>query len=427
MARKKSPKKKAHRKSQASKASSKTRKNTSSSKPSTTKAKVAVKKATDFKPLWSEKLNWWAAFGVALLLMLGTASYIMWDFLTHEKVVLYKDIASDSINSYWPRDVNKAITQEKIESGAFQTPSWNPYYGMGRPAGVPAPQPIMKLFRLPSTLSQAILAMGVPKGLGIMHTVAHKRIVSIFSDYFLLFIVSFLYFRALGTRKISAIIGSLLFTFSGYAIMGLGGWTTELAAVTKCVVMLLGIELMLRKNIWYVLPIAVLMLGVNPRVAFYGVFGVIYATWRYLELHQKIDKGFPILIGKLGALVLVGWLVKATPIISQFYRISSSPRVSGGASLASRLSDQAMFEFADPLHYATVILRFFHNDLLGAGGEFKGWYNYLEAPTFYCGLIALLLVPQVFQFLSKKQRIAYGSVLAFWLLIILFPWFRYAF
>ena len=45
---------------------------------------------------------------------------------------------------------------------------------------------------------------------------------------------------------------------------------------------------------------------------------------------------------------------------------------------------------------AAAILRQFSNDMAGTGSHFLGWQNYLEAPSSYCGLICLLLTPQVF-------------------------------
>jgi hypothetical protein len=44
---------------------------------------------------------------------------------------------------------------------------------------------------------------------------------------------------------------------------------------------------------------------------------------------------------------------------------------------------------------------------MGTGSNFSGWYNYLEAPLFYAGLIMFLLIPQLFQFLNKKRKIVF--------------------
>ena len=101
--------------------------------------------------------------------------------------------------------------------------------------------------------------------------------------------------------------------------------------------------------------------------------------------------------------------------------------MSGTVSLAPKLSEMPMFGLEEPLHYLTLITRFLGNDLLGNGNEYVGWRNYLEAPLFYCGLLTLLLLPQVFVQLKGKKRLLYIAFSSFWLVLLIFPYFRYAF
>src|SRR6185369_9469619 len=86
-----------------------------------------------------------------------------------------------------------------------------------------------------------------------------------------------------------------------------------------------------------------------------------------------------------------------------------------------------MFATGSALHNITAVMRLFSCDLMGTGSDFKGWENYLEAPTFYTGLLSLILFPAVFGFLDKRRKIIYGVFLSFWILPVLFPYFRYAF
>ena len=64
---------------------------------------------------------------------------------------------------------------------------------------------------------------------------------------------------------------------------------------------------------------------------------------------------------------------------------------------------------------------------MGTAENFRGWYNYLEAPLTYCGLLCLLLVPQAFVAASRRQKIIYGLLLGAILLTTVFPWFRFLF
>ena len=65
--------------------------------------------------------------------------------------------------------------------------------------------------------------------------------------------------------------------------------------------------------------------------------------------------------------------------------------------------------------------------MLGAGDDFHGWLNYLEAPLTYCGLFCLVIFPQVFVGASWRRRFIYALVSLAILIPTVFPWFRYFF
>src|SRR5437870_1721689 len=65
--------------------------------------------------------------------------------------------------------------------------------------------------------------------------------------------------------------------------------------------------------------------------------------------------------------------------------------------------------------------------MLGTGDDFRGLWNYLEAPLAYIGLFSLLIFPQVFVGATKRQCILYSGFLCLILIPTIFPWFRYLF
>jgi uncharacterized membrane protein YfhO len=75
----------------------------------------------------------------------------------------------------------------------------------------------------------------------------------------------------------------------------------------------------------------------------------------------------------------------------------------------------------------TAVLRPFGNDLIGTGNDFRGWQNYLEAPMTYCGLVCLVIFPQIFVGSTLRHRILYGLFFCAILVTTLFPWLRYSF
>ena len=126
----------------------------------------------------------------------------------------------------------------------------------------------------------------------------------------------------------------------------------------------------------------------------------------------------------LGAL---GILISSVFSLPNLMQMLDSPRVSGGASYASTLAAASAFELGGGSYLLTLLMRTFSSDLLGNGIDYKGWGNYLEAPLSYCGLIALLLVPQLFGFLRTRQRIVYATFLGIFIFAEIFPWFRQGF
>lgn len=127
----------------------------------------------------------------------------------------------------------------------------------------------------------------------------------------------------------------------------------------------------------------------------------------------------------MAGLGAIGVCINAILFLSPLLQMINSPRVSGESGYYDLLKTQPIFKFIDKIQLATVILRSFSNDLLGAGIKYKGWYNYLEAPIFYVGLPSLLLVPQLFSFLNKERKKIFYAYILFWTVFLLFPYFRY--
>jgi uncharacterized membrane protein YfhO len=90
------------------------------------------------------------------------------------------------------------------------------------------------------------------------------------------------------------------------------------------------------------------------------------------------------------------------------------------------LLSQSALIFESGLHYLTALMRLFSPEMLGSSNQFGGWHNYMEAPMFYCGLINLLVLPQVFQFLDKRKKQIYAVSLIVVMLPVILPFFRYS-
>ncbi|MEZ4886662.1 MAG: YfhO family protein [Chitinophagales bacterium] len=238
-------------------------------------------------------------------------------------------------------------------------------------------------------------------------------------------ILFFLYLRTVGFTRLTCLIGSLLMAFSGYAILG-STWYGHSKFVFEGVFVLLAFELLFKQNKWWLFPISI-MFFLGSKLYFIGIFLLLYSLFRFMDTKGWKPQELLQLYLKMGILGLLGLTFTAPFLGSTVYKFLYSPRVAGDVSYVDSLSSTPIFYLETPLHYLTALTRFFSNDLLGTGSNYAGWKNYLEAPEFYCGLLTLLLIPQLFTFLNRRRKILYACFLGFWIWLIVFPYFRYAF
>jgi len=344
-------------------------------------------------------------FAILCIALLITGLFVFKDYLLFKKLYLFKDIGSDTINLFYPHlmHISDYVRHEGI-------PRWSFNQGMGQnifPGGIEDPFTLMLI-----ALGKQYMAYGI----------AYVEFLKVF----LAGIVFYLYLRVLDLGRYTSLLGALLFAFSGYMILGTGWWANHSLFVLHGAFLLFAFEKLFRQDSrkWFPLAVAVVA---GPKIFFYAEFLLLYSVFRSIDEYGVRIKKFLCLIFKLSWLGLLGLAISSFFLIGNVLQALQSPRVAGQASYAHILASTPIFFLEKPLHYSTVIMRLFSNDLLGAGNAYQGWYTYLEAPCFYCGLLTLLLFPQVFGSLDKKRKITYLLFISFWVLLIIFPHFRYAF
>jgi len=348
------------------------------------------------------KIVWLIALGLIFIV----AFFVFKDYLLFNKVYLFKDIGSDTMNGLYPY-----IYYTAGQVAGHQFPTWTFSWGMGQNI-------FSLLFRDPFDI---FLFLGGKNN--VAYGLIYKELFKV-SGGGLLF---YFYLRTMNRTYFTSVLGSLLFAFCGFMIVG-GGWSFFSYEAFGAALLLLGFELMFAGRSQLLFPVSVFLVGISTPVNLYlyGVFLAIYAVLRCFQ-SGKDTRSMGLLFVRMAGSGLVGVLMAAPFIIPNIIMILNSPRGGGGDSFMQTLGSAHMFETADKLSIGTSVMRFFASDLLGSGYDFKGWKNILEAPMFYCGLPCLLLLPQVFQFLDKKVKIAFAVVLGLWLLPIVFPYFRWAF
>ncbi|OGH62483.1 MAG: hypothetical protein A3G34_12855 [Candidatus Lindowbacteria bacterium RIFCSPLOWO2_12_FULL_62_27] len=342
----------------------------------------------------------------ALICLIGFIVYR--DFLSGEKIFLFKDIGSDTINEHYPQ---YAHMSEYLRTDGL--PRWSFQQGLGQnifPYSLNEPGAmILSVFRRDQ----------IPYAIIHLHFIKLIAAGLIFSAYLLLLDVS----------AFASVLGGLLYAFCGCMIVG-GTWSTPGTECIYAALLLYAAEAYFKRGRWGLIPVVMAAIGIYQPFYFYvyTVFFFIYVTLRFREDHGGFGKPYGILAAKLTAMGFLGLCMSAVYCMSGVLQMLQSPRVGGEASYFSKLVSQPVFAPVTPLDGMTLLLRLFSSDLLGTGSGFRGWGNYYEAPELYCGLVSLLLAPQFFALVQKKptRRLCGLFCLAVFL-ALLFPFFRHMF
>jgi len=344
---------------------------------------------------------------VALLCVIIISIIVFNNYLFCFNVYIFKDIGSDSYNHGYPNFVH--ISEYLRNEGI---PKWSFSQGMGQnifPGGISNPFCVILYL-----IGQDHLAYGI----------AYVEVLKIL----LCGIFFYLYIRTLLSDNYISIVGAILCSFSGYIILG-SGWYGHSLFVTYGAFLLFSFEKLFKNNVWIFFPLSVALIGAfNPFYLYmFGVFIFFYTMFRYFDEYGFDIKGLLLFYFKLFYLAVLGISMVFLFMFNDLQRMLQSPRVGGEAGYFDKLIQSYLLGFGSFEHNITALFRLFSNDILGTGSEYKGWYNYLEAPIFYCGIITIILIPQVFCFVRNRKRIIFSIFFAFWVFIVIFPFFRYSF
>lgn len=330
------------------------------------------------------------------------------DFLLGQKIYLFKDIGSDSLNASWAWMSHSADYISR-----YGVPSWSFSMGMG--------QNILS-FSFYDPFDYILYMFGTHN---MPYLIVYKELAKILLAGFLFF----KYLRLLNFSNYTSTIGAMAFAFCGYMVLG-SGWYLFSFEVFNAALLLYTFELLYQRGKWQWFALPIFLIGISRPFNFwmYAIFLGLYILFRLIQDEKKINsKETVLLLGKLLGVSLLGIGLSAPILLEHLQVIIDSPRGSGPDSYSAILSSQPMFRTADKMEFGTSMMRMFSNDILGSGLKFKGWQNFLEAPVLYCGIPCLLLFTQYFQFLKKPVKRAAIALVLIWLLPMLFPYFRQAF
>lgn len=347
-------------------------------------------KVTRIKP-------WLILFGLQVAVMLAMFS----SFLSGQFYFAYTDIGSDTFGFYTPIAMHMART---LAREGFT--GWSFGIGLGSATG-------LWLADVFAFLTQ----LGGPDGVLPLRIWVYVLKLVLGGAAFLLLLRSYV------TRWETQVIGALAYTFCGYIVIN-GQWDSEATVFIFLPLILWAITRHLRDGRVFWLPVVVAAALVS------GAFFVSLAVFLMLTClafvlsSDQPQAMFKTWITRIFPLTLLGYLLAAPALLPVMLQMMDSSRVSGGQSLFDNVLGQSLRLNEWPLILAELG-GFFHKDIFGIGSAYKGYWNYLEGPGFFMGILLLLVIPQLWRGSAAERKVlllGLGAVAAY----VVFPVFRFA-
>ncbi len=340
-----------------------------------------------------------------ILLLIALLSFaclvVFYEFIGNEKLYLFSDIGSDTLNISYPHFV---LLNHVFSIG--ELPAWSFSQGIGKNI---YPDGLGDFFSYPLYLMDK-------------NAIAYSIVWVEISKILIGGIIFYYYLLRIGIKNNLAIFGSLMFAFSSYMIVG-GSWYQFSTEAIYGVLILLSVELYLQQRQWILLVLSYFLIAsfVPFYVYAYGLLATFYYFSRQYITHNNIKISLYGYI-KLNLYFLLGVGLSSIFFISALDLYLQSPRLSGSGYF-KKLISEPILSLGTESYYQTILSRFFSNDLLGNGSGFRGWGNYLEAPLLYIGIIPLLVFPQFISFENRKFKLVLFATLIS-VCIFVFPFAR---
>ncbi len=368
------------------------------------KEEPIIEEGPDFFERLGKKAIW-----LALGLGACIAFYVYKDFLLFNNVLLYTDIGSDSVNIFYPVWVHYADLWR--EPGM---PVWTMQWAMGSNVA-------WGLLMDPFSLMLYIIGKT-----HIAYAIVYIEVIKILLS--IIFIYKYLHLLKLS--NLTCIIGSLLYSFSGYLILGSSGWYIHSLEALMIAFFLFVAEKFIKDNSWkWVIIFSFIMACTNfILLAQLLVVFIAYVLFRNYEKELTLKNNIKSISIGVGG-YLAGSLLAFPSLKVAFNFIFKSGRAESlsASSAVSDLKQISLFSFSSAEEYDSILFRLFSNDLIGTGNDYKGWFNYLESPILYMGLPCIIFIAAQFYGCTIKQKEKYAFLLILYLVLLVFPWFRFAY
>lgn len=351
-------------------------------------------------PLWNK--CWWLV-GAAGVLCVGFVVYE--PYLTFQKLYLFKDVATDSVDVFWPVFMHIA---DYFRTDGY--PLWSFSIGTGQGIFAWIGDPFLLLIYMLPPLTVAF-ALG---WLQLLKTI----VAAVFFAGWL---------RLLGIGRLAALFWATGLAFSAHMVIR-GNWTHYATEVVMVAFALFAFECFLKKRVWQLLPLAILFLVVRGVFHTY-VWSILFLTYALVRLWLEAGLDFRWIgrkVLQLAGCYILGICLSAFFLLPNLFDLFSTPRVADSGSAMASFAKSGFFGINEPEEWLSSLFGLFAPDLLGRGNFYSGWRNYLEGPHLYVGTLAVLLLPQAFIGRGRKLQLTLALSLLAVLLYVFVPYVRYS-
>lgn len=305
------------------------------------------------------------------------------NFIFGQDVFVFAGVGADSIGQTIPFLLNET---ERLKIGDISL--WNQYQFLGA-----LTIQFLNLEYIPSLFGRD----AIPLMMLVM------QIIKIYLAG--IFFYLFLGYHNLKFR--TRIISAVGLAFCGRMIE-LAPWTAYTMEIPLAAGMLWGFERFLSDNKRVViLPLMIACIGLTQGLyatVLYTLVLVMYSVFRigYLWDVQWNARRAMLTALKLAALLCLGYAIASPILYPSIKMYATSARVS--SDFSGPFSIAHLFAPTDPSIFAEEVIKLFSNGILGHMSSYRGFSTILNAPYYFCGLIATITFPLAFKDKSRRQR-----------------------
>lgn len=322
-----------------------------------------------------------------IVLLIVVPIIVMWRYLTGEMIFVFEDIASDSVAQIYPNYLNYARAIEQGNIAAL----YNFTIGLGTPQGAMIPN-----------FSNWVCFFGE-------ENVAYLMGVSYLFKLILAGLFFFGFLREKKTESWFATILALGYAFCGHMTIR-GSWESYPNDVFLIAGWLWAFERWFQKKDYRWIPLATVLFfltrGSTYNIVVYTAIFIGYAFFRY-KTERSVRNSYILIALCVAVTGVAVWLYATNfSIVYSIKEALSSQR----ASTIMNQTDWTAKAFLPDWSIVPVILaRTIGTTILNMSYGYAGSSNFLEDPTFYCGLTVLLLIPMAYTQMDHKKKVWYGA------------------